>query len=161
VQSERGIFEFRLTQVSLVVRLQSLTVHDLVMKLVCHVDEQTARQQLAPAAEQIHRLVVPQPEIWVDPELNQFFHAARSLLVAGATLADLAQQLQMEPELVHKNLTHLRLLGLIDLNYGETPIRAEEEAKRREDVARKGNALLRVTRMTANIRKLSSRLPAA
>jgi len=161
VQAGSGMFEFRMTQVSLVVRAHSLTVHDLVMKLVCYVDEQTARLQMAPAANQRHRLVVPQPEIWVDPELNQFFHAARPFLTTGVTLADLAQQLQMEPRLVHKNLTHLRSLGLIDLNYGETSVRKEEEAERREEAARKKNALLRVTRMTDTIRKLSTRLPAA
>jgi hypothetical protein len=160
VQTERGMFEFRVTQISLVVRPQSLTIHDLVMKLVCHVDEQMAQQQLVPAAEQRHKLVIPQPEIWVDPELNQFFHAARSLLTAGATLDVLARQLQMEPGLVHTHLIHLRLLGLIDLSYGETAIR-EKEVERREEVARKNDALLRVVHMTDKIRKLTTKLPAA
>jgi hypothetical protein len=161
VQAQRGMFEFSLTQVSLAIRPQSLTIHDLVMKLVCHVDEQTAQQQLAPAAEQRHRLVIPQPEIWMDPELNQFFQAARSLLAVGMRLDEISQHLHMETGLVYKNLTHLRSLGLIEPASGETALHAEEEAEQREQMARRNDAFLRVTRMTDHIRKLTSRLPAA
>lgn len=161
VQAQRGMFEFSLTQVSLAIRPRSLTIHDLVMKLVCHVDEQTAQQQMAPLSEQRHRLVLPQPEIWIDPELNQFFLDARPLLAAGMRLDEIARHLQMETGLVHKKLTHLRLLGLIESASGETSIRAEEEAEQREQMAHRNDALLRVTRMTDHIRKLTTRLPAA
>ncbi len=153
MQTQNGMFEFRLSHVPLVARSHSLTIHDLVMRLVCHVDEQRARQKAVPAVGQRYRLVLPEPEIWLDPELDQFFHAARFLLASGVTLADLSRHLQMEATLVHQNLINLRLLGLIDLAHEETSLREEDVCK--------SKALFRVARMTDTMRKLSTRVPAA
>ena len=90
VQSQCGMFEFRLVPVSVMVHLQALTIHDLAMKLVCYVDEQAAKLR-QDATRECHRLVIPQPEIWMEPELNQFFQAAIPLLSLGAPLEALAQ----------------------------------------------------------------------
>jgi len=156
VQSQSGMFEFRLTPVSLVPRTQPLSIHDLAIKLVCHVDEQAARQLVDLTIEQRHRLVIPQPEIWVEPELNQFFHDALPLLTSGVSQDDLSRHLGMDPGLVYKHLTHLRLLGLTELLEGKAPQPVMEEIKPREEPLHKSTVFLRAAHMKERLRKLSS-----
>jgi hypothetical protein len=156
MQAQGGMFEFRLTPVSLVPCEKSLSIHDLAIKLVCHVDEQTARQLLEPAVEQRHKLVIPQPEIWVEPNLNQFFQDARSLLMTGVSQYDLAQRLGMDPGLVYKHLTHLRLLGLTELLDGEAPVQAGENTTPHEDAFHKSTVFLRTAHIKERLRKLST-----
>jgi hypothetical protein len=145
VQAQSGMFEFRLAPVSLAPRTNALSIHDLAIQLVCHVDEQTAKQSVAPAIEQRHRLVIPQPEIWVEPELNQFFQDALTLLTSGVSQDELAHKLGIDPGLVYKHLTHLRLLGLTELLEGEAAVAPKEEPIRGEEITNKSSDLLRKT----------------
>jgi hypothetical protein len=162
VEAQTGMFEFKLVPISVIAHQPTLTIHDLAMQLVCHVGERAARQLMVPSSEQGYQLVLPQPNIWVEPELNQFFLAAHRLLTAGVNVDELARGLQMEPKLVRKSLTHLRLLGLIKAIDCETSVGVgQKEPKRRDGLAQKTSAFIHVARMTDRIRKLSSKLPAA
>jgi len=156
VQAQTGMFEFRLAPVSFVARKQALSIHDLALKLVCHVDEQAAQQSVATTTEQRHRLVIPQPEIWVEPELNQFFHDAHALLTSGVSPDDLAAGLGMDPGLVHKHLTHLRMLGLTELLEVEAAPQVQEETKAREEILHKSTVFSRTAHIKERIQKLSS-----
>ncbi len=156
VQSQSGMFEFRLTPVSLVPRAQALSIHDLAIKLVCHVDEQTAQQLVDLTVEQRHRLIIPQPEIWVEPELNQFFQDALPLLTAGVSQDDVARHLGMDPGLVYKHLTHLRLLGLTELLAGKATVQEVEEVKPPQDMLHKSTVFIRAAQIKERIRQLSS-----
>lgn len=159
VQAQGGMFEFRLLPVASVSRGIPLMVNELVMSLVCHVDEQVARQRTLTTPEQRYVLVSPQPEIWIEPELNHFFQSARQFLTLGISLSDLANSLGQEVENVHKNLTNLRLLGLIDLlNVGDTA--QINGLNVQEKVSRKSNEFLRASRVASEIKRITSRLPA-
>jgi hypothetical protein len=160
VLTQQGMFEFRLVPISLMAAEQSLTTHDLAMKLVCHVDKQLAEQQLNTAAEQRYRLVLPQPDIWLEPELLQFFNFAGPLIKEGLAVYDLALLLQMETSRVAQNLNHLRLLELIEPIPNETGVVKMEEVIPREELTRTSKTLLMNPHTTERIRKLSSRLPA-
>ena len=160
VITQSGMFEFRLVPVSITNQPQALSIHDLAMKLVCHVDEQTRRRQLDASSRQLHRLVVPQPEIWMEPELDRFLETARSLLASGVILEELARKLNMKSDLVNQNLDHLRSLGFIESIDGGSLAGAEAEPGLEIGVAKKSSAFIRVARLTDRIRQLSSRLPA-
>ncbi len=163
VQTQGGMFEFRLAPVSLAPRTQALSIHDLAIQLVCHVDEQAAQQSEAPALEQRHRLVIPQPEIWVEPELNQFFQDALTHLTSGASQDDLAEKLGIDPGLVYKHLTHLRLLGLTEILEAEakappqeTAVETTERLQKNTAMLHKSTVFLRSEYIKDRIRKLSS-----
>jgi hypothetical protein len=157
VHTQAGMFEFRLGPVSLAARGQPLSTHDLALKLVCHVDEQ-ASQAPGTTPEQMHRLVIPQPEIWVEPDLNQFFHEARALLTSGVSQDELAQKLGIDPGLVYKHLNHLRMLGLTELLDSEAPPPAQEEPTQQEEILRKSTVFIQTqtAHIRDRIRKLSS-----
>lgn len=158
VQAQGGMFEFRLHPVASVTRHQPLFINQLVMSLVCYVDEQLARQQtVAPSGHQ-YVLENPLPEIWIEPELNVFFIAAYPYLVDGTYLDDLAKRLSMDVSSIHINLTNLRLLGLIKLvDKGDTVQLAEMEVQ--EKISRKSNEFLRASRVANEIHKISKGLP--
>lgn len=159
VQAQGGMFEFRLVPVASVARGIPLRVSELVMSLVCHVDEQVAQRRAMPTPEQRYVLVSPQPEIWIEPELNHFFMTARQFLAMGISLNDLSFHLGQDAEDVHKNLTNLRLLGLIALlNVGDTAQLKELDVQ--EKISRKSNDFLRASRAASEIKRNTSRLPA-
>jgi hypothetical protein len=156
VQTKGGMFEFKMHSVLPVSRPRPLTITQLVMSLVCHVDEQLARQQAQP--HHWYMLETPQPEIWIEPELHEFFTAARTALSKGVYRDELAEQLKMDPAAVHKNLTNLRLLGLIKLVDGAETVPLEGVTVQ-EKVSRKTNEFLRAARATGEIQRISGKLP--
>jgi predicted transcriptional regulator len=157
VQVQAGMFEFRLQPVIRVERERPLMVNQLVMSLVCHVDEQMARQQQTTSPNLWYTLESPEPEIWIEPELNSFFLAARELLVKGASLDHLAEKMEVDKALLHQNLTNLRLLGLIKLVDGtETVTLAMAEPE--EKISRKNVEFLRASRVVTEIKRLTGRL---
>jgi hypothetical protein len=163
VHSQTGMFEFRLAPVSLAPRAQALSIHDLAIQLVCHVDEQAAQKNVVPSVEQRHRLVIPQPEIWVEPELNQFFQDALTHLTDGASQDELANNLGLDPGVVYKHLTHLRLLGLTELIEGEPkeqtlegPGPNTEVLQKSAELLHKSTVFLRNVHIKERIRKLST-----
>ena len=156
LQARTGMFDFQLIPVSLMANPQPLTIHDLAMRLVCHVDEQAALDRKTPIGDQCHQLIVYRPAIWMEPELEQFFYLARPLLSVAPPMMELASIMEMDLAVVHENLSKLRLLGIIAL---VDPARAQTEMEPQE-FADKTNAYFRVAQMTDEIRKLSTRLPA-
>jgi hypothetical protein len=159
VQSQAGMFEFNLQPVASIQRERPLMVNSLVMSLVCHVDEQLVRQQLAMSPKHWYILEPCAPDVWIEPELNAFFIQSRSHLASGVYLKDLARLMGLEVAQVHQSLTNLRLLGLIRLVDGMEspvdPIQVEVEEK----VSRRSNDFLRAQRATSVISKITSRLP--
>jgi len=156
VQAQGGMFEFKMHAVVPVKRPQPLTAMQLVMSLVCHVDEQVARQQAVP--HHWYMLEAKQPEIWLEPELHEFFLAAIPFLKTGAYRDDLAERLKLHPDTVHKNLTNLRLLGFIKLVEGaETVPLAGVDVQ--EKISRKSNEYLRASRAVGQIQRITAKLP--
>jgi hypothetical protein len=158
VQAQGGMFEFQLHPVTSVSRAQPLLINQLVMALVCYVDEQVARQQVKPRSGQQYILEDPEPEIWIEPELNVFFIAARPFLIDGIHLDDLAKRLQMEVSQLHIHLTNLRLLGLVKL-IDETDVAEMAERDVQEKISRKSNEFLRAARAANELQKISKNLP--
>ena len=157
VQAQGGMFEFRLHPVASVSRDHPLLVNQLVMSLVCHVDEQLAQKRAITTPDQRYALVNPPPEIWIEPELNQFFAMARQLLSHGMSVNEISILLNLEIETVHMHLTHLRLLGLIKLiNIGDSTELNEFQVQ--EAISRKSNDFLRASRAAGEIKKVSGRL---
>ena len=157
VQAQGGMFEFRLHPVASVSRDHPLMVNSLVMALVCHVDEQLAQKRAITTPDQRYALVHPPPEIWIEPELNQFFAMARQLLSHGMSVNEISILLNLEIEMVHMHLTHLRLLGLIKLvNVGDSAELNEFQVQ--EAISRKSNDFLRASRAAGEIKKVSGRL---
>ena len=139
VHSQAGMFEFRLAPVSLSPRTQALSIHDLAI----------------------------QPEIWVEPELNQFFQDALVLLTDGATQDELAQNLGIDPGLVYNHLNHLRMLGLTELleeapksapveEAEDLPPKAKEQLRKNTQLLHKSTVFLRSVHIKERIRKLSA-----
>jgi len=156
VQAQGGMFEFKMHAVVPVARPQPLTAMQLVMSLVCHVDEQVARQQAVP--HHWYTLESRQPEIWLEPELHEFFLTAIPFLKTGAYRDDLAERLKLHPDIVHKNLTNLRLLGFIKLVDGaETVPLAGVDVQ--EKISRKSNEYLRASRAVGQIQRITGKLP--
>jgi len=153
------MFEFQMTPIALMVSQNPIGIQDLAMKLVCHVDEQAAQNKLIPVSEQRHRLVMAQPETWMEPELDRFFYSAHSLLAVATTLGEIARALKIHPETVYENLTKLRLLGVIE---AIDPTRNVSEEKIQQATRRmqKTSAFFRVAQMKEQIRSLSTKLPA-
>jgi hypothetical protein len=160
VQAQGGMFEFRLHPVSSVAREQPILVSHLVMSLVYDVDEQLHRQQKAMSPKHWYIIEDCAPDVWIEPELNDFFHHARPYLVPGIHLDELAQLMGLEVSLVHQNLTNLRLLGLIKQIDGETELPESDKVEVHEKVSRMSNDFLRAQRAANEIKKLTSRLPA-
>jgi len=158
VQAEGGIFEFRHFPVIPVARPRPLLINQLVMSLVCYVDEQMAREKALTSPHYWYVLEVTQPDIWIEPDLNAFFIRARSFLATGVHLNNLAERLKLDVSVVHQNLTNLRLLGQIKMVDGaETVPLAQIEVE--EKVARKSNEFLRASRVASEIKKITGKLP--
>jgi hypothetical protein len=158
VQAEGGMFEFLLQPVTAVTRLRPLMINQLVMSLVCHVDEQVSRFQETAFHNYWYTLESPQPEIWIEPGLHDFFLTACSHLSSGIQLEELADHLQLDAKVVHQNLTNLRLLGLVKLIDGMDTVRIEG-GNLHEQVSRKSNEFLRASRAVGEIQRISSKLP--
>lgn len=156
VQANGGMFEFKMHSVIPVPRPKPLTITQLVMSLVCHVDEQVARQQSEP--HHWYMLETPQPEIWIEPELHEFFAAALPALTTGVYSEELADKLQLDPTGVHTNLTNLRLLGLIKMIDGAKTVPLSG-VNVQEKVSRKTNDFLRASRVAGEIQRISGKLP--
>ena len=157
VQSQGGMFEFRIHPVESVLRQQPLLVNELVMSLVCYVDEQIAAQSTAAAMHHWYILEAYQPDIWIEPELHGFYILAMPHLAVGVHLDELAQKMDLPLSDVHRNLTNLRLLGLIKMIDGaKTPAGGEVDME--EKIARKSNEFLRASRAATEIKKISARL---
>jgi hypothetical protein len=158
VQAQGGMFEFQLHPVTSVSRDQPLLINQLVMSLVCYVDEQMARQKVTAPSGHQYILEDPEPEIWIEPELNVFFIAARPFLVNGIHLDDLAKRLHMEVSFIHIHLTNLRLLGLIKL-IDEADVAEIAEMQVQEKISRKSNEFLRASRVANELQRISKGLP--
>jgi hypothetical protein len=158
VQSQTGMFEFRLQPVNVVQRERPLQTNPLVMSLVCHVDEQLARRQASDSIFHWYVLETPQPDIWIEPELHGFFLAAHPYLAKGIHLEDLAERLEMKAAVVHENLTNLRLLGLIKLIDGAETV-SLNVGNVQEQVSRKSNEFLRASRAVGEINRMTGSLP--
>lgn len=159
VQAQGGMFEFRLLPVASVQRHHPLMVNQLVMSLVCHVDEQMARKRTLASSSQRYALTIPQPEIWIEPELHGFFIGAHPLLAMGCHLEDLAQRLGLDAATVHVNLTNLRLLGLIQLVETKPETVPLAEFNVQEQISRKSNEFLRASRAAGEIKRITDRMP--
>jgi hypothetical protein len=131
-----GMFEFSLKPMGFVRDGKPLPLTKLVMLLVLYVDELMARQRAPLSAEPIFALQTPLPEIWIDPNLNLFFHQCKQHLLEGARAADIAQFLGMEKEEVRLNLTYLRQLGFVQLLDNAEPMR---DARIGKDISNKSN----------------------
>ncbi len=158
VQVQGGMFEFRMHPVASINREHPLRIDELVMTLVCHVDEQVALQKTLTSPDHRYVLVTPQPEIWVEPELNHFFHLSRQHLILGSSLYDLAKYLELDEQVVHMHLTNLRLLGLLSLvNINDNA--QINELRKQGEVSRKSNEFLRVAQATKEIKRLTGGMP--
>ena len=158
VQAQGGMFEFRLQSVVPVDRSRPLMVNELVMSLVCHVDQQVARLKATASPNIWYVLEVSQPDIWIEPELNSFFIAARTYLVKGVHVDDLAEKMGLNVSVVHKNLTNLRLLGQIKMVEGaETVPLGGVNVK--EEISRKSTEFQRASQATGRLKKLTSKVP--
>lgn len=159
VQMQAGMFEFRLQPVVSVPRSQPLMVNQLVMTLVCYVDEQMEQQRTSSSVRHRFILVQPPPDIWMEPELNIFYLLARQFLTTpGIHVHDLARHLGMDMTVVHENLANLRLLGIV------RPIDEEEvaqiaEMNTRENISRKSNEFLRASRAVGELQRITGSLP--
>ena len=92
-------------------------VNQLVMSLVCYVDEQLAREQKSPSSDFLYCLEEPQPEIWIEPELYDFFVLIRPFLAQGSKLDMISAHLKRDPSEVHKKSNQPALAG-VDPVYG-------------------------------------------
>ena len=156
VQAQTGMFEFRTQVVTPVARPKALTVNELVMTLVCHVDEQMARQRIPVSPHCWYVLEVIQPEIWIEPDLLNFFLAARSFLVTGIHPDDLAERMNLDLSAVNKNLTNLRLLGQIKMIDGAETVPLANISVQ-EDITRKSSDFRRASRVGEIVK--TSKLP--
>ena len=156
VQVNDGMFEFKMHSVIPVPRPSPLTITQLVMSLVCYVDEQVAREQAAP--QNWYMMEVPEPEIWIEPELHEFLAVARPALKSGAYRDELAEKLKMDPAVVHKNLTNLRLLGYVKMIDGVETVPLNGVTVQ-EHVSRKTSEYLRASRAAGELQRISGRLP--
>ena len=157
VQAQAGMFEFKIHRIDSVSRAQPLMVNELVISLVCYVDEQIARQNMPDSPHNWYMLEFPQPEIWIEPELHEFFLKARHYLVTGVHCDDLAEKLKLKVPEVHKSLTNLRLLGLIKMVDGAETVQISE-IDMEEQVARKSNEFLRAARAVHELKKITGRI---
>ena len=159
VEMQAGMFEFRLQPVVSVSRAQPLMVNQLVMTLVCYVDEKL--EQLRASSSVRHRffLVESPPDIWIEPELNIFFIMARQFLTPpGIYLDDLAQQLGVDLAVVHQNLTNLKLLGFV-MSIEEDKIDQPIEVNLDKTISQKAGEFLRASRAVGELRRVTGRLP--
>jgi predicted Rossmann fold nucleotide-binding protein DprA/Smf involved in DNA uptake len=158
VQAQGGMFEFLLHPVTSVPRQRPLIVNHMVMSLVCHVDQQVARQQETASHNYWYVLESPQPEIWIEPGLHNFFVVAYSSLASGIQLEELANRLDLDVNDVHQNLTNLRLLGLVKLVDGMDTVRLDG-GNLHEQISRKSNEFLRAARAVEEINRVTGKLP--
>jgi len=153
------MFEFRLQPVESVARERPLAVNNLVMTLVCHVDEQLAQQRASASMGHRFIMVTPAPDVWIEPELNTFYATARQFLTTpGIHLPDLARHMRLDITIVHKHLTHLRQLGLIR-TIDEAEVVQLDEREREENISRKSDEFLRASRAVGELQEMTSRLP--
>jgi hypothetical protein len=160
VQAQGGMFEFRIQTVAPVPRQRPLMTNQLVMALVCHVDEQMAREQEMVPSHYWYTLEMPEPDIWIEPELDSFFQATRQFLASGMHADELAQRLNLDISVVQRNLTNLRLLGVVKMVDGVKTVPLEDmEVSVEEEVSRKSNNFIRASRAASEIVRISGKLP--
>jgi hypothetical protein len=160
VQMQAGMFEFRLQPVASIARPKPLFVNQLVMSLVCHVDHEIALEKAHASSVGRYVLTVPQPQIWIEPELHVFFAEARPYFSSlGVQLADLARFMGMDIEIVRKHLANMRLLGLVQLK-DEADIQSNvSEMPVQDEISLKSNEFLRASRSSSELKKITGRLP--
>jgi hypothetical protein len=139
-------------------RQRPLMTNQLVMALVCHVDEQMARQQEMAPSHYWYTLESPEPDIWIEPELDSFLQATRQFLASGVHADDLAQKLNLDVSVVQRNLTNLRLLGVVKMVDGVEVVQLEEVSVG-EEISRKSNDFIRASRAASEIIRISGKLP--
>jgi hypothetical protein len=160
VQSQAGMFEFRLHPVTSIAREKALLVNHLVMSLVYHVDEQLLLERKAMSPKHRYALEDSPPEVWIEPELNVFFDQARPHLAVGICVDELSERMGFDVSHTHQNLTNLRLLGLIRLvEASEVPV-APTKIEVEDKVSRMSNDFRRAQRAASEINKITSCLPA-
>jgi hypothetical protein len=115
VETGEGMFEFSAQPVVSVPRDEPLSISELVMLLVLHVDEKLAKQRALLAPQLFYMLETPRPETEIDPGLNLFYQQSRQLLAGGVRSEDLAEYLGLNQEMVRLNLDSLHQLGFVKL----------------------------------------------
>lgn len=158
VQAQAGMFEFKSQPVTPVARPKPLTVNELVLSLICYVDEQLARQRAAVSPHCWYMLEITQPDIWIEPDLHTFFLAAQSYLATGIHPDDLAERMNLDISFVRKNLTNLRLLGQVKMIDGAETVPLVDVNMQKE-ISRKSSEFLRASRTAGEMKKISSNPP--
>jgi hypothetical protein len=75
------------------------------------------------ATEPFYVIETPTPRVWIDPDLELFYHRARKFLAGGAQPRELSAWLDLEKRLVILNLGYLQGLGFVRLmNDQETEV---------------------------------------
>ena len=158
VGTGEGMFEFKPELVISVQREQPLAISQLVMMLVLHVDEILAKQRTLLSTEPVYFLQTPVPAIWIDPELNVFFHRCKSMLENGARSEEIAENLEMDHDEVRLSLTYLRQLDFVQMFDGSEisrDVRIKREITSKADefqLAAEASALIRRTGALLNSR---------
>jgi hypothetical protein len=130
VQTQAGMFEFRIHPVASVPRDQPVLVNRLVMTLVYYVDEQL-RQHNAIVPTHWYIAEAFRPDVWMEPELYAFFLQAQTHLVTGVHADELAKRLGVPVTEAHQKLRCLCQLGFVRV------IDGAEIEKMREAVVQK------------------------
>jgi hypothetical protein len=131
-----GMFDFRPRPEVSFRCARPLPISKLVMLMVLYVDEVLARQSALPSEEPVYALQSPIPEMWIDSNLNLFFHQCKHLLAEGTRSVDIADFLGLEVDEVRLNLTYLRQLGFVQLVNGAESMR---EVRLEREIAHKSS----------------------
>jgi Domain of unknown function (DUF4388) len=115
VEMGQGMFEFQAGEVQLLKINEPLPIDQLVMRLVVHVDEKLAERRAALATDLAYILENPEPEIWIESDLEQFYQDSKPYLEEGVRSVDLAKSLGLENDIVRLNLSNLRETGFVKL----------------------------------------------
>ncbi len=160
VQSGGGMFEFTILHVPTVSRPHPILINQLVMSLVFKVDENEAEKKSQDTPDDVYVLEKPDPEMWIEPDLAQFFMRAKDLLQHGARWEDLAKHLDMDVEQVRENLTNLRLLGVVNLmDEMEREARSVPIKIPSESITSKSRLFPQVTQAAQELQRLTGRMP--
>jgi hypothetical protein len=115
VETGEGMFEFSAEPIVSVQRDEPLSISELVMLLVLHVDEKLAKQNALLAPQLFYMLETPTPQTGINPELNLFYLQSRQLLAGGVRAEDLAEYLGLEETIVRLSLESLHQLGIVKM----------------------------------------------
>ena len=93
------------------------------------------------ATEPFYVVETPAPKIWIDPDLESFYHQAQKFLAGGAQSGELSSRLDVEEKLVRLNLGYLRRLGFVRL-MDDQEAAAIRERRLEDEIFDTGNKFL-------------------